>query len=218
MPRNSPHKLPNSLNRSARTITRACLIVFFLFQYQLLFAASLTGKVVGVSDGDTITVLDSSKTQHKIRLSGIDAPEKAQPFGQRSKEHLSDLVFGKQVTIEGDKIDRYQRQVGKVVVGGVDANLEQIKSGFAWHYKVYEKEQPVADRATYSSAEQLSRTKRIGLWNDKNPTPPWEWRHDGKSKVSAQNTNIECPCGGTSYCTGSKGGQFCVAQNGKKKY
>lgn len=199
-------------------IKRQVFLLLCLLQCQILFAAPITGKVVGVSDGDTIKVLDSSKTQHIIRLAGIDAPEKAQPFGQRSKEHLSDLVFGKQVTIEGDKIDRYQRRVGKVIVAGVDANLEQIKSGFAWHYKAYEKEQPVEDRASYSSAEQASRTKHIGLWSDKSPTPPWEWRHDGMPKVSAQNTNTECPCGGASHCTGSRGGQFCYAPNGKKKY
>jgi endonuclease YncB( thermonuclease family) len=94
-------------------------------------AATLTGKVVGVSDGDTITVLDAAKTQHKIRLAGIDPPEKAQPFGQKSKEHLSDSVFGKQVQVEYTKTDKYGRTVGKVLVNGMDANLEQIKAGFA---------------------------------------------------------------------------------------
>lgn len=183
-----------------------------------MFALPLSGKVVGVSDGDTITVLDSTKTQHKIRLAGIDAPEKAQPFGQRSKEHLSDLVFGKQVTIDGDKIDKYQRQVGKVLVGGLDVNLAQLKAGLAWHYKEYAKEQLLNDRATYAATEDAARSARFGLWQDKAPMPPWEWRHNGKSKVSAQNTNTECPCGRTNLCTGSKGGQFCVAPNGKKKY
>jgi endonuclease YncB( thermonuclease family) len=89
--------------------------------YLLLLAglangATITGKVVGVSDGDTITVLDSSKTQHKIRLAGIDAPEKAQPFGNRSKEYLSDQVFGKQVEVHSDKTDKYGRTVGKVLI------------------------------------------------------------------------------------------------------
>ena len=177
-----------------------------------------SGKVVGVSDGDTITVLDSTKTQHKIRLSGIDAAEKAQPFGQRSKEHLSDSVFGKQVVVDSNKTDKYGRTVGKVMVAGKDANLEQIKAGLAWHYKEYAKEQSVIDRTTYAAAEGAARSARVGLWQDKAPAPPWEWRHDGKSKVSAQNTKSECPCDGESHCTGSKGGQFCVAPNGKKKY
>lgn len=109
-------------------------------------ASTIEGKVVGVSDGDTITVLDSSKMQHKIRLSGIDAPEKAQPFGNRSKESLSDLVFDNPVTVDTDKRDRYGRNVGKVLIDVTDANLEQIKPGTAWHYKAYEREQPDVDR------------------------------------------------------------------------
>ena len=87
-------------------------------------AATLKGKVIGISDGDTVDVLDSSKTTHRIRLAGIDAPEKAQPFGQRSKEHLSDSVFGKQVEVHGGKIDKYGRTVGKILINGFDANLD----------------------------------------------------------------------------------------------
>ena len=135
-------------------------------------ANTINGKVVGVSDGDTITVLDGSKTQHKIRLSGIDAPEKAQPFGQVSKEHLSALVFGKQVTVETDKTDKYGRNIGRVLVNGTDANLAQIKAGLAWHYKEYAKEQPAADRASYASAETQARASVQGLWRDPRPMAP----------------------------------------------
>lgn len=97
----------------------------------LAHAEVIVGRVVGVADGDTVTVLDANKQQHKIRLAGIDAPEKRQPFGQRSKESLSALVFARQVTVETDKKDRYGREVGKVRVDGVDANLERLKRGFA---------------------------------------------------------------------------------------
>ena len=90
-----------------------------------ILADTLAGKVVGVADGDTITVLDGQQTQHKIRLMGIDAPEKAQPFGQNSKQSLSDLVFDRSVSVEWKKLDRYQRIVGKVQINGQDANLEQ---------------------------------------------------------------------------------------------
>ncbi|MDQ3685443.1 MAG: thermonuclease family protein [Acidobacteriota bacterium] len=114
---------------------------------------SLAGKVVAIADGDTITVLDASNAQHRIRLTGIDAPESRQAFGTRSQQHLADLVFGNQVTIEYDKQDRYKRTLGKVIVGGRDANLEQIKAGMAWHYKYYENEQPPEDRKTYAEAE-----------------------------------------------------------------
>ena len=110
----------------------ALLVVFCVLSFNV-DAATLSGKVVGISDGDTIDVLDSSKTTHRIRLAGIDAPEKAQPFGQRSKEHLSDSVFGKQVDVQGGKIDKYGRTVGKILVNGFDANLEQIRAGLAWH-------------------------------------------------------------------------------------
>ena len=90
-------------------------------------AATITGMVVSVADGDTITVLDTSQTQHKIRLGGIDAPEKAQPYGKQSKQSLSDMVFGKTVTVDTGKTDRYGREVGKILVDGMDANLEQLK-------------------------------------------------------------------------------------------
>ncbi len=112
--------------------------------------ATIEGRVVGVADGDTITVLDADKIQHKIRLAGIDAPEKKQPFGQRSKESLSDLVFDKTVTVNTDKLDKYRRNVGKVLVDGVDANLEQLKRGMAWHYKAYQREQAHTDQQDYS--------------------------------------------------------------------
>lgn len=183
-----------------------------------LYAASINGKVVGVSDGDTITVLDASKTQIKVRLEGIDAPEKAQPFGQKSKEHLSDLVFGKQVVVESNKTDKYGRTVGKVLVNGKDANLEQVRSGFAWHYKEYQKEQSPSDRVAYSNAETNAQNIKSGLWRDPKPMPPWEWRHGGKDEPTAQSNASGCPCGGESYCTGPRGGQYCIAPNGKKKY
>jgi endonuclease YncB( thermonuclease family) len=111
---------------------------------------------------------------------GIDAPEKKMPFGQKSKEHLSDLVFEKQVSVEYNKKDKYGRTVGKILVGGIDANLEQVKAGLAWHYKQYQKEQTPEDRAAYIHAEELARNEGRGLWVDANPTPPWEWRHNKK--------------------------------------
>ena len=116
------------------------------------------------------------KVQHKVRLTGIDAPEKAQPFGQRSKQNLSNWVFGKQVSVETAKTDRYGRSLGKVRVGGIDANLEQVKAGYAWHYKKYEREQSVEDRAVYARAEAGARAGRVGLWRDAVQLPPWDWR------------------------------------------
>lgn len=174
-------------------------------------------KVIGVSDGDTITVLDGNKTQHKIRVSGIDAPEKAQDFGNRSKEHLSDLVFGKTVSIPESKIDKYGRTVSRVMVSNSDAGLEQIKAGMAWHYKKYEIEQSSADRTSYSAAEKLARASKIGLWSQREQVRPEDFRHSDKASKPV-GSGIECPCGTNSLCTGSRGGQFCINGNGKKSY
>lgn len=181
-------------------------------------AAQLTGKVIGVLDGDTIEVLDSNKHPHRVRLAGIDAPEKVQPFGQRSKEHLSDLLFSKKVAVEVGKTDKYGRTVGKVLVSGVDANLAQVAAGFAWHYKEYASEQPPGDRAAYAQAEESARASHAGLWRDPRPMAPWTWRHGGKDEPTMTSLASGCPCNATVQCTGPKGGHFCVAPNGTKRY
>lgn len=174
-------------------------------------------KVVGVSDGDTITVLDSSNTQHKIRVAGIDAPEKSQDFGIRAKEHLSDLVFGKNVNLPEAKIDKYGRTVSRVLVGNKDSGLEQIKAGLAWHYKKYEIEQNPTDRASYSAAENQAKNAKLGLWSQANAVRPEDFRYASKAPIAA-GSGDECPCGANNFCTGSKGGQFCINGAGKKKY
>jgi len=146
------------------------------FQYYA-YAELLSGKVVSVSDGDTITVLDSAKTQYKIRLVGIDAPEKAQAFGQASKKSLSNLVFNKDVEISWEKRDRYQRILGKVLLNGQDVCLEQVKRGMAWHYKKYQRDQIPEDRAAYALAEKKAKDIRLGLWADEAPIEPSQFRH-----------------------------------------
>ncbi len=137
----------------------------------------ITGRVIAIADGDTITLLDSQKKQIKIRLAGIDAPEKGQPFGNKAKKNLSRLLFGKNVVVQSGKTDRYDRIVGKVIFDDRDINLEQIKNGFAWHYKDYEREQSSEDRSLYAGFESLARQFKLGLWADAMPTPPWEFRH-----------------------------------------
>lgn len=135
-----------------------------------------TGRVVAIADGDTLTVLDKAKVQRKVRLSGIDAPEKRQSFGTVSRKHLADLVFGKTVTVAYRKIDRYGRQIGVVRVGEIDANLAQIRAGLAWHYKHYEREQPPDERAAYAAEERNARENKRGLWGDAKPIAPWDFR------------------------------------------
>ncbi len=136
----------------------------------------LIGRVVKVSGGDTITVLDSSKAQHKIRFHGIDAPEKKQAFGNASRKFLAGLVANREVRVAWSKRDRYQRILGTVFVDGKDVNLEMLKAGMAWHYKKYD------TNPAYAKAETEARTARRGLWQDKNPTPPETFRHKGRAR------------------------------------
>lgn len=157
--------------------THATCFVFLLSLSPLISAAELIGRVVGVTDGDTLTVIDQEKRTHKIRLTGIDAPEKRQAFGQRSKQGLSDAVFDHTVTVDWSKRDRYGRLIGKILLhNGADVNLRQIELGLAWHYKAYEQEQVSQDRQAYAMAERQARQIRAGLWSDPQPTPPWEYR------------------------------------------
>jgi len=157
-------------------ILRPAIFLFLLLTFPFLHAETLTGCVVRVTDGDTIVVLDADKVQHKIRLQGIDAPERRQAFGTKSKEHLSDLVAGKTVEVDYSKYDRYERVLGIVMVNGEDVYLEQVEAGMAWHYKKYQGEQSASDRVKYSDAELEARRQKIGLWRDPNPMPPWNYR------------------------------------------
>lgn len=136
----------------------------------------LHGRVVKVSDGDTITVLDASKTQQKIRLQGIDAPEKGQAFGKASGKFLSGLVAGRDVKVQWSKKDRYGRILGTVYVDGREVNLEMLRAGMAWHYKKYD------STPAYAQAETEARAAKRGLWQDKNPTEPEEFRKAKRAK------------------------------------
>ena len=130
---------------------------------------SLSGRIVAVADGDTLTLLDDSFEQHRIRLGAVDTPERAQPFGNVAKSSLSGLAFG--------RTDRYHRLVCTVRVNGRDVGLVQIERGLGWHYKRYEKEQSPDDRLAYAAAEREARAAHRGLWVDRAPVPPWDWRH-----------------------------------------
>ena len=155
---------------------RITLLFALLIPHCLVHADTLTGRVVRVTDGDTIVVLDSSNAQHKIRLTGIDAPERKQAFGTKSKEHLSDSVAGKFVVVDYSKRDYFKRILGKLLLNDRDMNLEQVRAGLAWHYKKYQKEQTQSDRELYSDAEIEAREAGRGLWRDPEPVPPWEQR------------------------------------------
>jgi micrococcal nuclease len=144
----------------------------FITMFGLAYADSVTGKVIGVHDGDTITVLDAQKQQVKVRLNGIDAPEIGQAFGRNAKEELSEQVFGKTVRVVVAGTDRYGRTVGDVYVREKWVNLEMVAYGMAWHYKQYSKSPELA------KAQESAKAKKLGLWADKNPVPPWEYRKE----------------------------------------
>ena len=139
-------------------------------------AESIDALVIKVADGDTITILDEQKKTHKIRLQGIDAPEKKQAYGEKSKQNLAFLIYNKMIHVEYSKYDKYGRIIGKVSLKGQDICLEQLTQGMAWHYKKYQSEQPTHDRELYSSTEIKARDSKIGLWNDVQPTTPWDFR------------------------------------------
>jgi endonuclease YncB( thermonuclease family) len=134
--------------------------------YPPLFLAT----VIGISDGDTLTVLNESKQQVKIRLAEIDAPEEGQPFGTQSKQSLSDLCFGKQAKVIPRVKDQYGRTVARISCDVVDANSEQVSRGMAWVYRKYAR-----DHNLFIFEQEAKRFKR-GLWAGKSPTPPWDWR------------------------------------------
>jgi endonuclease YncB( thermonuclease family) len=149
------------------------------------YARDFGGRVVGIQDGDTVTVLDASKQQHRIRIAGIDAPEKAQAFGAAAKENLARLAFGQQADVRCSKRDRYGREVCNVYVGARDVGLEQVRSGHAWWFREYAREQPRDDRKVYETAESEARGARRGLWHDASPTAPWDWRRQARSASQA---------------------------------
>lgn len=134
------------------------------------FAETITGKVVSVADGDTITILDSAKKQTKIRFEHIDTPESGQAFGQKAKSYLSGLIFGKQVKVIVKGKDRYGRSIGSVYLGSKNINLAMVQAGYAWHFKKHSKD------AAFAKTEKLAKAKKLGLWKDKNAMPPWEYR------------------------------------------
>lgn len=158
------------------------LIIFLMFQlfFSVSYAETIIGKVVGVSDGDTITILDSEKKQTKIRLNEIDTPESGQPYGNKSKQELSDLIYGKTVKVITNKKDRYGRTLGRVYLDELDVNSELIKRGAAWVYRQYSKDKSLL------LLESEAQSKKLGLWSlpESDRTPPWEWRKSNKKNLS----------------------------------
>lgn len=148
------------------------LIVTFVLIFPLICVSqSIQGKVVRIADGDTITILDSTKLQIRVRLYGIDCPENGQDFANVAKKFTSDLCFSKQVTVDVKDVDRYGRTVGIVWVSdSINVNLELLSEGLAWHYKYFDQSEE------FAQAEHIARTNKKGLWAQMNAVATWEYR------------------------------------------
>lgn len=159
----------------------AFMLLFLILVPTFCLAELLSGKVISVADGDTITILTAAKQQIKIRLYGIDTPESGQAFGQKAKQFTSSLAFGKQVIVKAYDIDKYGRTVGVVKAGGKNVNEAIVSAGLAWQYRKYCLESFCSN---WLELEESARNSKTGLWHDKNPMPPWEWRKTIKSTNS----------------------------------
>lgn len=176
---------------------RHLLAIVLLLQAGPILADSLAGRVIAILDGATLTVLDKARARHTIRLVAVDAPEARQPFAREARLHLSGLLSGKEITVEWRTRDRYGRIVGKVMVRApdcltwptcaqtLDAGLAQIEAGLAWWFRNDRREQSLTDQGRYEYAEFDAQARRIGLWRDAAPVPPWEWRKGNRILAQA---------------------------------
>jgi len=150
----------------------ACCGLYF----SLVQAVELRGRVIAVADGDTLTLLAADKLQYRITLAGIDAPELAQDFGQKSKASLSALALDQHGAAYCRAGDQYLRATCVVSIGGKDLGLAQVSAGMAWWYRPHAGEQAAQEQADYEQAEFNAKIRRLGFWSSKNPMPPWDWR------------------------------------------
>lgn len=155
-------------------IALICSAILFMFTFN---AYCWEGKVVGIADGDTVTCLNNANEQVKIRIYGIDSPEKKQAFGTKSRQFMADQIFGKIVDVSVVGTDRYGRTIARIFCGGNDAGLLSIKNGFAWHYVKYAR-----NDTDYANAQEHAKENKLGLWIDPDPVPPWDFRRIKKTK------------------------------------
>ena len=160
------------------------IAVVYCVLCSLVFAESMSGRCVGVTDGDTFTLLVEGDRQEKIRLWGIDAPEGGQDFGQASKKALRSLIHNRELRVDVTGQDRYGRTIGKVYLGSDYINLRMVRSGYAWHFLKY-----APNDADLAAAEQAARKDRTGLWRQGNPLAPWDWRKGQQTKTTPQATD-----------------------------
>ena len=167
--------------RFIQIIFAPLLLTWILAPGYAIAEVSISGRVVGVHDGDTLTILDPAHKQIKVRLDSIDAPELGQPYGKRAKQELSRLAFGKIASVDVEGLDRYGRAIGRITIDTTDINAELVKRGAAWVYRKYSKDKFLLQ------LEQEAREARAGLWAlpEAERVPPWEWRK-AKKHLSLQ--------------------------------
>lgn len=170
----------------ATLLNRVLIVCALLLLPPAIGAVEWAGTVVGIADGDTLTLLDTSKTLHRIRIDGIDAPERSQPYGQRARQSLANMAHGRGARAECAKTDRYGRAVCRVTVDGTDIGLEQVRRGLAWHYVKYAREQSAEVRLDYAQAEVDARIARVGLWIALQPIAPWDYRRDNAAHAGTR--------------------------------
>lgn len=159
---------------------RQLLSVLLFYLFIAAVPAPTPVKVIAIADGDTFTILQDNKPV-RIRVDGIDAPEKGMPFAKASKKYLSALCFGKMVIVKTTATDRYGRTVARAILpNGKDVSTEMIRAGYAWHYKKYSKD------VLLSNLELQARKNRVGLWKDKAPVAPWEIRKLHRKGISTK--------------------------------
>ncbi|MDP1581187.1 MAG: thermonuclease family protein [Candidatus Didemnitutus sp.] len=158
-------------------VCRVWLLLALLWASPLLGREVLNGRVTNVSDGDTLTLKMPNGSSHKVRLFGIDAPELAQSYGDRGRQALNTLVQGKQVRVQVEDTDTYGRKVGRVYVDKQDINVAMVKQGFAWHYEFH-----APNDSLLRSAHSEAKSARRGLWSEKKPVAPWDFRRENRKK------------------------------------
>jgi endonuclease YncB( thermonuclease family) len=181
--------VPGSVEWTESRMRRTVSLLASLFLMQAAASAAelrtLDVFVTRIIDGDTLVAIDSNRLEHRVRLAGIDAPERGQPFGERSRQNLATLAHNQSLRLEWSKVDRYGRLVATILLAQgcpgascaqLDINLAQIQGGFAWHYVAFQAEQTEPTRREYAAAEQTARAGGLGLWVDLEPVAPWNWR------------------------------------------
>ncbi len=194
----------------------------------------IEGKVTLVYDGDTISVETKDRKIYSIWLKGVDAPESKQNYGKKSRKMLAEMIEGKDVKVVIHKKGLYDRYIGIVYLDGQDVGLKQIENGMAWHFKQYDYEQTTEERKRYTQAQQKALSEKLGLWEDKNPTSPWDFRNGTKTKETDKkdltlesatnnpNNSSTTPSSNNTpdrtYIRGPRGGCYYVSESGRKVY